>query len=86
MTGTSPAFRCGLANDEWDSTTRRFTLTDPAVLRAFRWLESFPRKLGKDAVSEFSTSQGGFNSPQNAFIAGTLAMEMQGPWMANLHS
>jgi multiple sugar transport system substrate-binding protein len=70
-------------NDEWDSTTHQFTLTDPAVLRAFEWMESFPRKLGKDAVSEFSTSQGGFNSPQNSFISGTLVMEMQGPWMAN---
>jgi multiple sugar transport system substrate-binding protein len=70
-------------NDEWDASARRFTLTDPAVLRAFQWLESFPRKLGEDAVSDFSTSQGSFNSPQNAFVAGTLAMEMQGPWMAN---
>jgi multiple sugar transport system substrate-binding protein len=70
-------------NSEWDSATHRFTLTDPAVLRAFQWLESFPRKMGKDAVSEFSTSQGGFNSPQNSFMAGTLVMEMQGPWMAN---
>jgi multiple sugar transport system substrate-binding protein len=70
-------------NNEWDSATRRFTLTDPAVLQAFRWLESFPRKLGREAVSEFSTSQGGFNSPQNSFMAGTLVMEMQGPWMAN---
>lgn len=69
--------------DEWDATTRRFTLTDPGVLKAFEWMESFPRKLGKDAVAEFSTSQGGFNSPQNSFMAGTLAMELQGPWMAN---
>ena len=69
--------------NEWDPDTRQFTLNDPRVLQAFKWLQSFPIKYGEDAVSEFSTSQGGFNSPQNSFILGTLAMEMQGPWMAN---
>jgi ABC-type glycerol-3-phosphate transport system substrate-binding protein len=69
--------------EEWNVQTNRFNLTDPRVLQAFEWMESFPRKLGRDAVSEFSTSQGGFNTPQNSFILGTLTMEMQGPWMAN---
>ena len=69
--------------EEWNSATRQFNLNDPRVLQAFDWLGSFPRKYGKDAVSEFSTSQGGFDSPQNSFMLGTLAMEMQGPWMAN---
>ncbi len=31
--------------DIWDAGSRRFTLTDPGVLRAFEWMESFPRKL-----------------------------------------
>jgi ABC-type glycerol-3-phosphate transport system substrate-binding protein len=68
---------------EWDVQAQRFTLTDPGVIKAFQWIESFPKKFGKEAVSEFSTAQGGFNSAQNAFIAGKLAMQMQGPWMAN---
>jgi ABC-type glycerol-3-phosphate transport system substrate-binding protein len=67
----------------WDVKTHRFTLTDPGVIAAFKWLQSFPIKYGAEAVSEFSTSQGGFNSAQNPFLRGTLAMEMQGPWMAN---
>lgn len=69
--------------EEWDTQTNKFTLTDPRVLQCFKWIQSFPLKLGKDAVSEFSTSQGGFNSPQNSFMLGTVVMEMQGPWMAN---
>jgi multiple sugar transport system substrate-binding protein len=69
--------------DVWNAKTHQFTLSDPGVLRAFKWLQSFPLKLGAAAVSEFSTSQGGFDSPQNSFMLGTLAMEMQGPWMAN---
>ena len=69
--------------DEWDAAGRRFTLTDPGVIRAFQWMESFPRKLGVATVSEFFTSQGGFNTAQNSFMLGTQVMELQGPWMAN---
>ncbi|HEX4055374.1 MAG TPA: extracellular solute-binding protein [Tepidisphaeraceae bacterium] len=69
--------------DEWDEKTKRFTLTDPGVIAAFNWIQSYSIKLGADAVTEMQTSQGGFNSVENEFIAGTVAMEMQGPWMAN---
>jgi multiple sugar transport system substrate-binding protein len=68
--------------EEWDAKSRQFTLTDPGVLRAFKWIESFPRKLGVATVSEFFTSQGGFNTAQNSFMLGTQVMELQGPWMA----
>jgi multiple sugar transport system substrate-binding protein len=67
----------------WDEKNKRFTLTDPNVIKSFQWLESYPKRLGAEAVSEFSTSQGGFNSPQNSFLLGTQVMEMQGPWLAN---
>jgi len=69
--------------EEWDARGRRFTLTDPGVIRAFEWMERFPRKLGVATVSEFFTSQGGFNTAQNSFMLGTQVMELQGPWMAN---
>jgi ABC-type glycerol-3-phosphate transport system substrate-binding protein len=69
--------------DEWDPVNRRFTLTDPRVVQTYDWVQSFSYKLGEDAVGEFSGAQGGFNTPQNAFMMGNVAMEMQGPWMAN---
>ncbi|HEY1921614.1 MAG TPA: extracellular solute-binding protein [Tepidisphaeraceae bacterium] len=68
--------------EEWDPNSRQFTLTDPRVIQAFHWMESFPRKLGVAAVSEFFTSQGGFDTAQNSFMLGTQVMELQGPWMA----
>jgi multiple sugar transport system substrate-binding protein len=70
-------------SEEWDEKTQRFTLTNPGVIDAFKWIQSYSLKLGKDAVTEFQTAQGGFNSVENEFIAENVAMEQQGPWMAN---
>lgn len=67
----------------WDAEHHRFTLTDPKVVKAFKWIRSYSERLKKDAVNEFQASTGNFDSPQNPFLAGTLAMTQQGPWMAN---
>jgi multiple sugar transport system substrate-binding protein len=67
----------------WDDVNQRFILTDPRVVAAYNWIQSYSLKYGAHAVTEFQQSQGGFNSAQNEFIAGTQAMELQGPWMAN---
>ena len=73
--------------DVWDPATKTFHFTDPRVIAAFKWVQSYSDRLGKDAVAEFSSSAGGFNTPQNAFVTGSVVMEQQGPWMANiLHS
>ena len=39
--------------------------------------------MGADAFTEFRSGLGGFASPTNPFISGTVAMVQQGPWMAN---
>ena len=70
-------------SEEWDPTTKKFTLTTPGVINAFEWAQSYSLKLGRDAVTEFQTAQGGFNSVANEFIAENVVMEQQGPWMAN---
>jgi ABC-type glycerol-3-phosphate transport system substrate-binding protein len=67
----------------WDDVHHKFTLTDPKVVRAFSWIQSYSKRLKKEAVNEFQASAGNFDSPQNPFLAGTLAMTQQGPWMAN---
>ncbi|MDP9172846.1 MAG: extracellular solute-binding protein [Planctomycetota bacterium] len=69
--------------DLWDPIKKRLTLTDPPVIKAFQWIQSFSKRLGADEVTAFSTSEGGFNSLNNSFIDGSLVMEQQGPWMAN---
>ncbi|MBC8108886.1 MAG: extracellular solute-binding protein [Anaerolineae bacterium] len=70
-------------SDFFDVKTRRFTLTDPKVVRAYEWIASYSKWLGKDAMNDFRSGFGNFDSPQNAFLAGQVAMEQQGPWMAN---
>jgi ABC-type glycerol-3-phosphate transport system substrate-binding protein len=70
----------------WENKTQQFTLTDPGVERAFQWMQSYSLRLGRDAVTEFtsqSDTHGGYASMQNPFLAGRIAMEQQGPWMAN---
>lgn len=67
----------------YDEQRGRFTLTDPNVVRAYEWVADYSRRLGQGAVSNFRSGFGTFNSTQNAFLTGAVAMELQGPWMAN---
>ena len=69
--------------DVWDAKAKRFTLTSPPVVAAFTWAQAYSKRLGPGAVSDFKTGMGNFDSPQNPFMAGTEAMQAQGPWMAN---
>ncbi|MBC7784677.1 MAG: extracellular solute-binding protein [Burkholderiales bacterium] len=67
----------------WDAKNEKFTLTDPKVVQAYQWIQSYSHRLGKEAMTGFKSGLGNFDSPQNAFLAGTVVMEQQGPWMAN---
>jgi multiple sugar transport system substrate-binding protein len=59
------------------------TATDPANVRALEWVADFTRGLGKENVMRFRTGFGNFSSPQNPFMAGKVAMIIQGVWMYN---
>jgi ABC-type glycerol-3-phosphate transport system substrate-binding protein len=54
-----------------------------ANARAFEWIESYSRKYGVDGIRRFASGFGNFSSPQNAFLSGKVAMELQGVWMHN---
>src|SRR5262245_6781415 len=69
--------------DTFDVKRQRFTLTEPQEVRAFTWFQSYFKRLGAQACSEFKSGLGGFDSTQNPFLVGKLAMQQQGPWMAN---
>ena len=69
--------------DVFDAKTQKFTLTSPPVEKAFEWVRGYSLRLGKNAVSDFHSGLGGYDSPQNPFMVGKLAMEQQGPWLAN---
>jgi multiple sugar transport system substrate-binding protein len=67
----------------WDDKNHKFTFTDPGVVRAFTWIQGYYKRLGSQSVAEFQAGEGSFDSPQNAFLAPTVAMEQQGTFFAN---
>lgn len=67
----------------WDDQAKRFTFTDPAVVQAFGWIQDYSRRLGPAAMTEFRAGFGNFDSPQNAFLSGTVVMVQQGTFLAN---
>jgi len=67
----------------WDNDNHRFTLTDPHVVQTYDWVQSYSKRLGAAAEVSFRGGLGNFDSPQNGFLAGRVAMELQGTFMAN---
>lgn len=67
----------------WDREAEKFTFTDPRVVRAYEWVQSYAKRLGRQAMAEFRSGLGNFDSPVNAFFAEQVAMEQQGTFFAN---
>jgi multiple sugar transport system substrate-binding protein len=67
----------------WDEKNHRFTFTDPRVVRAYTWIQSYTKRLGPEHETAFRGALGNFDSPQNSFLAGLVAMEQQGTFLAN---
>jgi ABC-type glycerol-3-phosphate transport system substrate-binding protein len=67
----------------WDAAHQRLAFTDPGVVRAYQWIQSYSKRLGASDETQFRSALGSFDSPQNAFLAGMVAMEQQGTFFAN---
>jgi ABC-type glycerol-3-phosphate transport system substrate-binding protein len=67
----------------WDPRRQRYTLLAPGNVAAFEWIASYSRRMGADGFQDFRSGLGGFSSPTNPFINGTVAMVLQGPWMTS---
>jgi multiple sugar transport system substrate-binding protein len=61
----------------------RITSASPENLRAYEWVASYSKNVGVDAIHRFRSGFGNFSSPQNPFLSGKIAMQMQGVWMYN---
>ena len=62
-------------------------LTEPEMFAAYNWVRGFSERLGKPALAEFrsgfsSGDTGLFDTPQNPFLVGWIAMEPQGAWVS----
>jgi len=70
----------------WDGRDR-LTLNCPENLRAYEWIASYSRKYGARNLQTFKSGLGTlFASPENGFLCGKVAMEIQGVWMHNFIS
>ena len=66
----------------WDGKGTITANSDENV-KGYEWVRSYTRKYGKQNLEKFSSGFGNFSSPQNAFLCGKVAMEIQGVWMHN---
>jgi multiple sugar transport system substrate-binding protein len=66
----------------WDGEAT-ITCAEPPNVEAYRWVQSYSRRYGISHLQVFTSGFGNFASPQNAFMAGKVAMELQGVWMYN---
>ena len=66
----------------WDGQ-RTITANLPANVETFEWFRRQAEKYGVDNRRSFGASFGNFQSPQNPFLSGQIAMTLQGVWMYN---
>ncbi len=69
----------------WDGD-RKITANSPEAIQTFEWLRSYTDKYGIDNLRRFGATFGNFASPSDPFLAGQVAMELQGVWMYNFIS
>jgi multiple sugar transport system substrate-binding protein len=69
----------------WDGD-RRITANSPEELQTFEWLRQGSEKFGIGNLRSFGATFGNFASPSDPFLAGQVAMELQGEWMYNFIS
>ena len=60
---------------------KTMTANSPGNLAAYEWVESYPKRFGADNLLAFRDGFGNFASPQNPFLSGRVAMELQGVWI-----
>ena len=66
----------------WDGKGK-ITVDSPQNVDAYHWIQSYPERFGADNLLAFRDGFGNFASPQNPFLNGRLAMELQGVWIYN---
>lgn len=66
----------------WDGVSK-VTINTPENLRAMTWIQSFSKRFGPGQILAYKSGFGTFASPENAFLADKVAMEIQGVWMNN---
>jgi multiple sugar transport system substrate-binding protein len=67
-----------------DKTGSQLLCDSPENIRAFNWFQSYMTNYDWRKVREFEAAyRGQFASPSNSFMAGRVAMQLQGVWMSS---
>jgi len=66
----------------WDGGAHT-TADAPNNIRAYEWIQAYPKRYGVSEIRNLSATFGNFASPQDPFMSGTLAMIFQGVWWSN---
>ena len=70
-----------------DPTGTKMLINSPEMMAAYNWIRGYSERIGKSQIAEFRSgfNSGGislFDTPQNPFLVGSLAIEAQGPWIS----
>lgn len=61
----------------------RILIDTPESRTAFKWILSYSKEFGAKEVQTFQSGFANFSSPQDPFMSGQVATEMNGVWKAN---
>ncbi len=61
----------------------RIVVNGPESVRAFEWIQSYAKRFGAKEVQSFQSGFGTFSSPQDPFMSGKVASELNGTWKGN---
>lgn len=61
----------------------KITIDTPENLRGLKWVQKYAKEFGAKQVQSFQSGFGNFSSPQDPFMTGKVAVELNGVWKAN---
>lgn len=68
----------------YDEATNAATVNSPANIAAYEWLQSYTKEYGLAPMNTMRSMFGNYDSDRNGFLAGSVSMILQGPWLANM--
>lgn len=81
---TAVCYMWNFGGGVWDAKTHRFTLDRPENIQALEWMKRLYDKVGIDNFRRFQSGFARFDSEQNPFIIGKMAMREDGQWAVQL--
>jgi len=58
----------------------KLTIDSPENIRAYKWIEKYAKMFGPKEIQSFQSGFGNFASPQDPFMLGKVATEINGTW------